>query len=235
MRCSHTHTHTVSRVVTPQHRTSRRVAPVLLPTHTASNNRSVPHTRRACGSPQSQTQPQAPGLSEVMSPAMATHTHRPRVQLLPLTHSHTHTPRGRHAWWLPRTYSIGHTHRCSKVTGMSQLLSCASPASHAVTQTGFSRFCDTRTAPHAVSPTQNVPLSFCLTHVQRHTRLHSHFPLSLPVLSGLAGSTGNNQHSRKPQGLRLWGPVQGQGFSGLQPPAGPCEDRRSPFPSRVLP
>lgn len=36
------------------------------------------------------------------------------------------------------------------------------------------------------------------------------FPLSLPALSGLAGNPGNNQHSRKPQGLRLWG--AGSGF-----------------------
>lgn len=45
--------------------------------------------------------------------------------------------------------------------------------------------------------------------MQSHTAAFS-FPLSLPALSGLAGNPGNNQHSRKPQGLRLWG--VGSGF-----------------------
>lgn len=60
--------------------------------------------------------------------------------------------------------------------------------------------------PHARCHLHTVPLGFPLTHIQRHAQLHSHFPLSLPVLSGLAGNTGSNQHSRKPQGLRLWDP-----------------------------
>lgn len=45
--------------------------------------------------------------------------------------------------------------------------------------------------------------------MQSHRAAFS-FPLSLPALSGLAGNPGNNQHSRKPHGLRLWG--AGSGF-----------------------
>lgn len=65
-----------------------------------------------------------------------------------------------------------------------------------------------------------VPAGQCVPHgrpftllsdapMQSHTAAFS-FPLSLPALSGLAGNPGNNQHSRKPQGLRLWG--AGSGF-----------------------
>lgn len=50
-------------------------------------------------------------------------------------------------------------------------------------------------SPHPSStPSPMVPLMLPLAE------LRSYFPLSLPVLSALAGSTGNNQHSRKPRG-----------------------------------
>ena len=72
--------------------------------------------------------------------------------------------------------------------------------------------------PHRVSHSA----SLSLTHIQRHTQWHSRFPLSLPVLSGLAGSTGSNQHSRKPQGPRLWGFAEQQ--NSLAPAPSPLWD-----------
>jgi hypothetical protein len=58
--------------------------------------------------------------------------------------------------------------------------------------------------PTSVSPTQSIPSRPSPASIQSHTVALS-FPSITSCPLGLAGSPGNNQHSRKPQGLRLWG------------------------------
>lgn len=126
--------------------------------------------------------------------------------------SHTHT----------MSQFLSHTN-VAKSQAMPHSFSRASvqPRMQSHTQTGFTWFSRTRTHPTQARP-HRMSHSVSLAHIQRHTQLHSRFPLSLPVLSGLAGSTGNNQHSRKPQGLGFGDPRE-IGFPGpcLQPPVGP--------------
>lgn len=88
------------------------MVPILLLTHTVSNNHCIPH--KQSNRIPSRVRHRLTCWSFRSHVPRDGHSHAETTSTASFTHTYTHT---RHLWWFPRTDSISHTHQCYKITG----------------------------------------------------------------------------------------------------------------------